>query len=82
MYTNILCAKIYNVRFFVSIAAKQISPYNIGYVVESYKHATRDPFSYLFFDFKQSTPEIIRLRSNIYPDEFPMTVYNCEKYIK
>ena len=59
--------------------AKQIAPYNIGYIVESYKNATKLPHSYLFFDFRQTTPENIRIRSNIFPGEGIMTVYMNEK---
>ena len=59
--------------------AKQIAPYNITYIVESYKTATKLPHSYLFFDFRQTTPEIIRIRSNIFPGEEIMTVHINEK---
>ncbi len=59
--------------------AKQISPYDIEFIVKSYKEATRNPYSYLFFDFHQSTPEAIRVRSKIFPSEGIMTVHMNEK---
>ena len=59
--------------------AKQISPYDIEFIVKSYKEATRDPYSYLFFDFRQSTPEDIRIRSKLFPSEGIMTVHINEK---
>ena len=59
--------------------AKQISPYDIEFIVKSYKEATREPYSYLFFDFRQSTPEDIRIRSKIFPSQGIMTVHMNEK---
>ena len=59
--------------------AKQISPYNIDFIVKSYKEATKEPYSYLLFDFKQSTPEEIRIRSKVFQSEGIMTVYMDDK---
>ena len=36
---------------------------------QAFADATSDPYGYLLFDFKQSTPEKFRLRSKIFPDE-------------
>ena len=55
--------------------AKQVSPYDNKFIVQSYKNATLDKFSYLLFDFHQSTPEKIRLRSKIFPSQGTMTVH-------
>jgi hypothetical protein len=49
--------------------AKQISPGNTKAVNEAYVDATHTPFGYLFFDFKPTTPEELRLRTNIFPNE-------------
>ena len=62
--------------------AKQISPYNIRWVVQAYQNATKLPFAYLFMDFKQSTPENLRLRTQIFPDELPMKIYIPPKFDK
>lgn len=62
--------------------AKQISPYNIAWVVHAFQNATTLAFSYLFFDFKQATPEKLRLRTNIFPDEVPMKIYVSPIYSK
>ena len=59
--------------------AKQISPYDIEFIVKSYKEATKDAYSYMLFDFRQSTPEQIRIRSKIFPSEGIMTVHMNEK---
>ena len=37
--------------------AKQISPYDNKFIVQSYKNATGDEFTYRLFDFRQSTRE-------------------------
>ena len=55
--------------------AKQVSPYDNKFIVQSYKNATLDEFSYLLFDFHQSTSEKIRLRSKIFLSQGKMTVH-------
>lgn len=39
------------------------------FVIHAYNDATRNPHGYLLFDFKQTTPDIFRLRTCIFPDE-------------
>jgi hypothetical protein len=46
--------------------AKQFDPGNGQRMVNIYKDATERPFSYLFLDMDQYTPEQYRLRSNIF----------------
>ena len=48
--------------------AKQMFPGRIEYMQDAFRHATSVPHDYLFVDLKQSTPEHLRLRSNIIPD--------------
>lgn len=55
--------------------AKQFCPGNSTYVMQAFTDATRSPFSYLLIDFTQRAPDILRLRSKIFPHEFPYTVY-------
>ena len=59
--------------------AKQFSGGKTKYVVESFQNATKNPYSYLLFDFKQTTPDILRLRTNFLPNEItldnPITIY-------
>ena len=59
----------------ISTLATQISPKNGSYVVQAYKEATKYPYSYLFIDYHQETPNVIRLRNNIFPHEFPTVAY-------
>ena len=49
--------------------ARQFCPRNVGYVMDAFYKATQEPFGYLLFDFRQSTPETLRLRTKIFPDE-------------
>jgi hypothetical protein len=53
----------------ISHFARQVDPENSKFVVEAYRDATSRPHGYLLFDFKQSTPDYMRLRTNIFPDE-------------
>ena len=41
-----------------------------------FKDATKNnPFSYLFLDFNQTTPDALRVRTNIFPNDEPKIVY-------
>ncbi len=57
----------------ISILAKQFSPYNNSFLVQSYAEATKNPFSYLLLDFRPDSPQELRLRSNLF--EFPCLVF-------
>ena len=59
----------------ISTFARQFEPTNWKYIINVFSDITRKPFSYLFIDFTTSCPSNLRLRSNILPHEFPMTVY-------
>lgn len=45
------------------------------FLQESYDNATSVPYGYLVLDFKQDTPECLRVRSRILPSEAPTIVY-------
>jgi hypothetical protein len=55
--------------------AKQFAPNNTRYIVEAFRECTKKPYSYLFFDHHQKTPDRIRVRSDILPHEGPMKVW-------
>ena len=57
----------------VSYLARQISPYNTRYITEAYLKATVKPYSYLLFDLRQETNDIIRIRSNIFSS--PISIF-------
>ena len=53
----------------VSTLARQAFPRAVPYVMESFEDATKQPYGYLLFDLHPSTPDNIRLRTSIFPDE-------------
>lgn len=60
----------------VSHLAKQMDPHQNKRFVSIFKEATERPFSYLFIDLHQTTPEKYRLRSNVLnEDGLPITVF-------
>ena len=50
---------------YVSVLAKQMQ---CNFLPEAFKAATSKPYGYLLLDFKQSTPEHLRVRSNVLDD--------------
>jgi adenylate kinase family enzyme len=55
--------------------AAQMYPGNSKFLVKSYEDATKDPYSYLMLDFRNTTPDKIRVRTGVLPGE-KMFVYN------
>ena len=55
--------------------ARQVCPGNSTYVVESFIQATKSPYSFFFFFFRPQSPNILKLRSHIFPHQFPYTLY-------
>ena len=49
--------------------AKQIYPKNSSFFMSAYEQATLLPHGYLLVDFKQDTPENLRLRTRVIPTE-------------
>ena len=49
--------------------AKQYSPTDIHFVINSFRDCTEKPHSYMLFDLKQSTPNLYRVRTSIFPSE-------------
>jgi hypothetical protein len=56
-------------RLQISYLSRQVYPHKSKFVLESYNDATSNPHGYLLIDFKQSTPEKFRFRTNILPNE-------------
>jgi predicted ATPase len=59
----------------ISILGRQISPTNSNHIIKAYEDATKEPYDYLLLDFSPETNSLIRLRSKIFPHQFPMTTY-------
>lgn len=48
---------------------RQLFPNQLKFFTEVYQDATRNPFSYLFIDLRSDTPENLRLRTQILPNQ-------------
>ena len=56
----------------IKTLSSQIDGANSNFILNCYNDATKNkPFSYLFLDFDQNTPDEVRVRTNIFPDEEP-----------
>ena len=49
--------------------AKQMYPKKTDFFMDAYSKATENPHGYLLIDLEQNTPECLRLRTNILPNE-------------
>ena len=49
--------------------AKQMYPKNTTFFMDAYSKAIEKPHEYLLIDLEQNTPECLRIRSNILPNE-------------
>lgn len=58
----------------INVLARQMCPENTRYITESYKEATDKPYGYLLFDLRQTTPELYRLRTNIFTSDHPRNI--------
>lgn len=66
-------------RVQIQTLARQVSPDNTRYIQEAYKDATDRPYGYLLFDLKQTTPDLHRYRTNIFPSDKPSNVVYIPK---
>ena len=61
--------------------ARQMFPGRANCLTSAYQDATKEPFSYLMLDFRNTTNENMRVRSGIFPDEC-MYAYQFPKIYK
>lgn len=59
--------------------ARQIYPKNPKFLQEAYEDATQKPHGYLLIDLKQSTPDTLRYRTEIFPDDEVQCFYQPRK---
>ena len=56
----------------IKTLSSQIDGANSSFILKCYNDATKNkPFTYLFLDFDQNTPDEVRVRTNIFPNEEP-----------
>ena len=58
-----------------STLARQIAPGRVKNMKAALEKALADPFSYMFMDFDPKQHDFLRFRSNIFPEDGPMVVY-------
>ena len=59
----------------MSHLARQMYPGHVKFVPKTFKDATSITYGYLLVDLKQDTPEDMRLRTIIFPDDCVQFVY-------
>lgn len=59
--------------------ARQIYPRNIQFMNEIFEDATSGPYGYLLMDLTQTTPDHLRFRTKIFPDDEPTNVIYVPK---
>lgn len=64
----------------ISSLARQIAPGNTAYISEIFEDATREPYGYLLLDLTQTTPEHLRYRTKIFPDDPQNIIYVPKNY--
>lgn len=69
-------------RVQIQTLSRQVCPENSRYIQEAYKDATDEAFGYLLFDMKQSTPDLYRYRTHIFPGDIPSNVVYIPKKIQ
>jgi hypothetical protein len=55
--------------------ARQVLPEASVSLCDAYREATQNPHGYMILDFDQDTDDLLRFRTNVFPDEFPPVVY-------
>lgn len=66
-------------RIQIQTLSRKVRPDNNRYIQEAYKDATDEAFGYLLFDLKQSTPDLYRYRTKIFPSDNPSNVVYIPK---
>jgi hypothetical protein len=55
----------------IGFLGRQLFPHKWKLFIEAYEDATLKPFGYLIIDIKSDTPENLRLRTRVLPEELP-----------
>jgi len=63
----------------IQVLARQMFPGRSHLVLKAFADATSQPFGYLLFDFRQETPDRMRLRTRVLPRDSRHTVYAIER---
>ena len=55
--------------------ARQVYPEHSSSLYKAYLDATKRPHGYFFLDLSQDTDDLLRFRTNVFPDEGPAIIY-------
>lgn len=53
----------------IKYLARQMYPDNTRFIEEAYVNITETPQGYIQLDLKQSTPDLVRVRTSVFPDD-------------
>ena len=59
----------------INYLGRQVFPDTPMLLRQAFEDATKQPYSYLFLDFRPETAAILRMRARILPDQRPMVCY-------
>ena len=63
----------------ISCFARQLYPNRRGMLEEIYDDCMKTPFGYLIVDLNPSSVDLYRLRTHIFPEEYPPVIYMPKK---
>ena len=66
----------------IATLARQIYPADWRFLVEAYEEATSKPHGYLVLDLKPDTPDMLRIRTAIFPHESQIVYINKNTSVK
>lgn len=61
------------------VLAQQVNPQNVTYMKEIFTDATANAYGYLLLDLTQTTPDHLRFRTKIFPNEYPSNIIYVPK---
>ena len=56
----------------ISTLARQMYPGKSQFLIEAFQHATKQSYGYVLLDLKPTTPETLRVRTDILPSQVPV----------
>jgi hypothetical protein len=59
----------------VTYLARQVYPEHSGSLYNAYLESSQKPHGYVILDFTQDMNDLLRFRTNIFPDEYPPLIY-------
>ena len=61
----------------IAVLARQMFSSNPKFMISAYENATSMPYGYLFVDMRQETSKDLRLRTSLFFENGPLTIYKA-----